>query len=507
MLENIKHLLKHSIIYSISNVALKASGVILLPLYTAFFSVEEYGRLGLLLVTIIVISQSLVLGQSLSLIRYNNTTDDLNKRRTILFTLTLLILSVVIIFVLATNLILPQISRLFGDVELFQPLLEISIYIIAFISLNNLFLSKLRADDKSVLFAFSGIVKIIIMIALNIYLIVYRGFGIEGVLYAQLVGEAIQTIIIIPHILRQIEFKFEYKILVPTLKFGLPLIFSAMAINLLNGSDRYLLNFLANETVLGLYELGYKVAGVVNMFVIMPFGFTLMPLAYKLYKKENDKVYYKKIKTYAAFIFVWSGLALSLFSKEIIMIFAADQSYYQAFKVVPLIVLAYVFYGISMISSLGMHLTGNNKFAAYITIFCASLNIGLNFWLIPKFGMMGAALNTVIAYVFLDIFSNIASNRYYKIHFEYFKLFKLIILGIFTFSISLLISDYELLISVLFKSILILIFPLAIILLKYFDKQELDAISGGFKKWWNPLDWKKNILIELSKTKNNKTID
>jgi O-antigen/teichoic acid export membrane protein len=393
---------------------------------------------------------------------------------------------------------------LFGDIELFQPLLEISIYIIAFITLNNLFLSKLRADDKSVLFTFSGIVKIIVMIAVNIYLIAYRKFGIEGVLYAQLAGEALQTVIIIPYIFKQLKFNFDFKILVPTLNFGFPLIFSAMAINLLNGSDRYLLNFLTNETVLGLYELGYKVAGVVNMFVIMPFGFTLMPLAYKLYKKKNDKFYYKKIKTYAAFIFIWSGLALSLFSKEIIMIFASDKSYYHAFEVVPLIVLAYVFYGISMISSLGMHLTGNNKYAAYITIFCAGLNIGLNFWLIPIFGMMGAALNTVIAYIFLDIFSNIASNRYYKIQYEYFKLIRLITLGILIFIISLVISDYELLIRVLFKSILILIFPIAVIFIKYFDKQELDSISGGLKKWWNPLDWKKNIIVELSKTKNKK---
>jgi hypothetical protein len=51
---------------------------------------------------------------------------------------------------------------------------------------------------------------------------------------------------------------------------------------------------------------------------------------------------------------------------------------------------------------------------------------------------------------------------------------------------------------------LILIFPIAVIFIKYFDKQELDSISGGLKKWWNPLDWKKNIIVELSKTKNKK---
>src|SRR5690606_39015627 len=135
-------------------------------------------------------------------------------------------------------------------------------------------------------------------------------------------------------------------------------IFSAMAINLLNGSDRFILKFLSGETELGLYELGYRVAGIVNMFVVLPFGLTLMPVAYKMFRQPGDREYYKKLKTYVAFILVWSGLSLSVFGKELVELFAAQSSYYQASAVIPFIVLAYVLYGISMISSLGMYLTG-----------------------------------------------------------------------------------------------------------------------------------------------------
>ena len=125
------------------------------------------------------------------------------------------------------------------------------------------------------------------MVVLSIYLIVEKGFGIDGALYSQLAGEALQTLFILPKILRQMKIKFEYSIIWQSLKFGLPLIFSAMAINLLNGSDRFILKFLSGETELGLYELGYRVAGVVNMFVIMPFGLTLMPIAYKIYQAKR----------------------------------------------------------------------------------------------------------------------------------------------------------------------------------------------------------------------------
>jgi len=75
MINNLKNILKHSFVYGISNVAQKASGIILLPLFTHYLSVEEYGRYGLLFVYNRNNSQSLVLGQSSSVIRYNNSSN------------------------------------------------------------------------------------------------------------------------------------------------------------------------------------------------------------------------------------------------------------------------------------------------------------------------------------------------------------------------------------------------------------------------------------------------
>ncbi|MCJ7553783.1 MAG: polysaccharide biosynthesis C-terminal domain-containing protein [Ignavibacteriaceae bacterium] len=496
MLKNIKHLIKHSLIYSISNITLKSSGVILLPIYTHYFTVEEYGRLGLILIIIVLFSQSLILGQGISIIRYNNSSEFSSKKKSILFTLTVLVLITVIVFILISESFLTQISGWFGEVNLYKDFLNIAIYIIAFTTINNLFLSKVRADDNSVLYTLSTVVKVILMVLLSIYLIVERRFGIDGVLYSQLAGEALQTLVVLPKIIQQMKLKFEYSIIAKSLRFGIPLIFSAMAINLLNGSDRFMLKFLSGETELGLYELGYKVAGVVNMFVIMPFGLTLMPLAYKLYKKDGDKEYYKKLKTYVAFVLAWSGLALSLYGKELVELFAQQEAYYPASVVVPLIVLAYVIYGISMISTLGMYLTGNNYYVAYITLFCAGLNIGLNFWLIPLYGIIGAAINTVIAFAALDIFVNIASNKYYKIDYEHFKLIKLFILGILIFWGSVYLNNIQLFLRIFLKLILIVLFPFILILSGYFDRVELNSISGAIKKWRNPMKWKFNLESE-----------
>jgi O-antigen/teichoic acid export membrane protein len=497
MLQKIKQLLKHSFIYSISNISIKASGIILLPIYTAYFSVGQYGKLGLIQITIIIISQSLILGQGLSLIRFNNSSEFSARKHSILFTLSLLIIFIVTVFVIIGNIFLFPLSSLFGDAGSYSVYVKIAIYIIAFITLNNLMLSKLRAEENSILYTSSSILKIILIIGVNIYLIIVKRLGIESVLYAQLFGEVFQLLIILPNVLKQIKTKIEYDIIRPSLKYGIPLIFSTMAINLLNGSDRFILKYLSTYTELGLYELGYKVAGILNMFVILPFGLTLLPLAFKIYKTEGDKEYYTKLKTYVAFFLIWAGLALSLFSEEIVLLFSQDPSYYPAYKVVPLIALAYVIYGVSMISSLGMYLTGKNHFVALITIFCAGLNIALNFWLIPIYGMIAAAANTVISFAILDVFSNLTSRRYYNIPYEHFKIIRLFLFSVLFFVFIGLFNELEFESRLLLKIISIISFPVFVVLLKYFTRNELILINGAIKKWIKPSAWK-----DIFKNKN-----
>lgn len=499
MLDKLKHLAKHSFIYSISNVALKATGIILLPLYTEYFSLEEYGRLGLLLITIPIISQTLVLGQNVSIIRFTNSEEFKGRETSALFTLTLFLLLIAGVFIITCEGFLPSLAALLGNRAEFELYLQLCIYIIALIIMNNLFLNKLRADDRSVLYTLSGIIKLLVMMALTIYLIVVEKMGIEAVLYGQLFGEISNLIIILPYILKNMKVQIEADILKESLRYGMPLIFFAMGLNLLNGSDRYLIKYLADESSLGLYELAYKVAGVHNMFLIMPINLSLLPLAFKLYKKEGDKRYYSKLKTYFSFIMVWAGLGLSVFSKEIVILFAQDASYYPGYEIVPLIVLAYIFYGQSLVSSLGMYLTGNNKYVAVITVFCALLNIGLNFWLIPVLGITGAALNTLIAFIILDVLSQFASNRYYRISYENRKIWTLLITASVLFYISSLITIENQLISIAIKLILIISLPLLLKALKFYEERELSALKGAVKKWKNPVKWVGYIREELMK--------
>ncbi|HQF41961.1 MAG TPA: oligosaccharide flippase family protein, partial [Ignavibacteriaceae bacterium] len=308
MLEKFKYFLKHSIIYSISNVATKASGIILLPIYTSYFTVEEFGRLGLVLAVITILIQVVVLGQNQSILKFNNQIEYVDKKKSILYTLSVFVILAALVFTVIGEFAAPWLAKILGSFEDYYSSLRIAIYIIVVSIINNVFQNKLRADEKSVSFTVISLIKLFVLIVATVYLVTSLELGINGVLYGQLISEIVTLIILVPLMLRLMEFKFEKDILNESLKFGLPLIFSALSMTLLNISDRFLIKFLASEEALGLYELGYRVAGILNMFMIMPLNLTLLPVAYKVYQEPGDKDYYRKIMTYATYFLVWGAL-------------------------------------------------------------------------------------------------------------------------------------------------------------------------------------------------------
>jgi O-antigen/teichoic acid export membrane protein len=494
--QTFKNFLKHSFVYSISNVAVKASGIILLPIYTKYFSVEEFGRLGLILAIIIILTQVVVLGQGQSILKFSTSRNRDWSEKSVLFSLTILVFIACIIFTLISEISLSSLADLLGNPEDYKSSLQISFYIVSVSVINNLFQNKLRADEKSVFYTVLNIIKLVALLFVTIYLVAEKQIGINGVLLGQLASEVVAFLILIPFMIKQMEIKLNINIISASLKFGIPLIFSALSMTLLNISDRFLIKFLANEEALGLYELGYRVAGILNMFFIMPLSLTLLPIAYKIYNQPGDTEYYKKIMTYVTFLLMWGGLFLAVYSKEIISLFTLSDSFIPAYEVVPVILLSYVFLGMSMISSLGMYLVGQTIYVAVITVISAAVNIGLNFLLIPIYGIMGAAINTLLAFIFLYFLSLIISNHYYRIYFENVKLISLLTIGTALFLITYFVQIELLWFNLIFKLLLVIAFPLILYLTSFYEPKEIRLIKGFIKKWRSPADWIDNLRNE-----------
>ncbi len=479
MIDNIKSILKHSSVYSIGNAAQKAIGLITLPLYSMkLASVAEFGIFGIIDITINILVIVFTFGQPNSILMFNNSMEFKNKKRQAFFTVVASVLLINLFLLSALYISRGYIFRSFHIPSQYLVYYKLGLAVVLVRVLTTILMAKLRADERSVFYTVVTLIKITAVLLFIIYFVGVAGLGIKGILYSYILSEVIILLILFPTALKSMGFSFDNSIFKEAVSFGLPLIFSAIGIMLLNLSDRYIIQYLKDSTSVGLYDFGYRIAGALNMFLIMPFNTALLPSAYKVYGQPNDKRYYSKLLTYMTFVGIWAGLALSLFAEEIVKLLALKTDYYPAYAVVPLIVFAYVFSGMRNITSLGMMLKKKTNYIGMLTLFFAVFNIALNFLLIPAYGIMAAAFTTLLSFVLFYLSAQIISNKFYSIPFENVKIIKLLVTGTVLYFVALWTEEVSYLVYLFIRIFVILVFPFALFYLGFYEKIELETLKN-----------------------------
>ena len=490
MLERLKSTVRDTFVYSLSNIAPKIVGVILLPLFTAKLTISEFGNWDLIDNAIQILAGVAILGQASSIIFLNNGIEYKEQKESALFTLSAFVFSVCAILVLITELLISNHSSFFEHSQFKSIYIRLIAYIVLLRVVNDLFLAKVRADEEAGYYSVVSIVKTLLMTCITIYFVAFANLGIEGILYAALAAELFTVLVLLFRIIPKMKFDFNNQIFVTALKFGLPLIFSALGFMLLNQSDRFIIKLLLGAKSVAIYGLGYRVAGVLNMFLILPFSLGLLPLAYKYYGMPDDKRFFTKLMTYSTFFFVWGFILLSLFSKEIVGMFALQGEYHSAYIVIPIILLSYVLSGMRLTASIGMFLTKNTKHVAWITIAAAALNIILNFIFIPKYGIIAAAVNTLISFAIFYFITQFFSNKYLKIPYENSKLLVMVLIGIILSSPIYFLPHLNFVLAFLIKIIITISFPFILFFFRFYEKRELDILLSPVKM----IDFVKGII-------------
>jgi len=480
--DNIKATLKHSAIYGLGNVATKLVGFVLLPLYTAHITVEDYGILSIFEITITILAQVLPVGLPQAYMRFYSLDEYEDKKGSLLYTNFIFLLAISVIFLAASYTLSPVLASLFKYSAQFTTFFKIAFFVVVLQALSKLISNHLRIKERSVLYAISNTSKLIVTLVCNIYFVAIIKIGILGILYSYLIGEIVFSLFLFPLLFKAMTPKFNSIIMKESVKFGFPLIFTTLSGMLLNMGDRYVLKLLVNYQEVGLYNLGYKIAGVLNMLLIQAFQLGMLPIAYKMHGQKGDKRFYSKLQTYFVFILSWAGLTLALFSKELLHLLALNPDYWAAYTVVPVIILGYILSGAKYNASILLYLTKKTKYTAYLTFSGAILNIVLNFILIPRWKMMGAAIATAVAFLYLYVATYWIGRKFYPVKYETKKLVIAIGIAIVFYLIAMQAESFGFLITLSLKAVVIVIYPLLLYLFGFYEKQELERIRSAFKK-------------------------
>lgn len=414
----IKTFFKNSFIYTIGTVLTRGIGIILVPIYTRYLTPSEYGVIDLFVILASIIALTIALEIHQAVARFYQDTDDKDEKREYVSTAFIFTVFVYVIYLCISFIFLDTFT-----IWLLDDIKYRSVFLLASLAIftSGLFYftsSQLRWQIMPQESVIVSIVNVTIVASIAVYLLVIENIKVESIFIGQIMGNTIGMILSILYTKKSYELVFVYEKFKELIQFSYPLVFSGIAIFIALFIDRIAIKYFLGLDELGIYGLAYRFAAITSL-VMIGFQSSLSPLIYKHYKEEETPGNIVKLFEIFWLFVIFITVGAILFSKEIIILMST-RDYYEAASVIPLLVLA-VFFTNMYIFTPGLDIMKKTKTIAMISILGAILNTGLNFLLIPKFGILGAAIATLISAIIIFIIRVKMSQKYYKISFEWLK--------------------------------------------------------------------------------------
>ncbi len=245
---------------------------------------------------------------------------------------------------------------------------------------------------------------------------VSTGHGLAGALAGRLLAGVLGVGAAIIWGRRYFLLQPDWNILRRMAHYGLPLLPANLASYVLFASDRYFLGHFFSLEVVGVYSFGHKVAAIVDILLTRPFALDWAPRRFKI--ATEDCTSQKYARALLAFLFSGAFLGLIVFAvTPAIYGYIAPELYRAGMSVVPVIILAYLIYGLSYPLNVGIMLKDKTYYLPLIGWLAAGGCFLLNLRLIPTYGILGAAWATVFSYGIWTGMITLFSLRLYLIRY------------------------------------------------------------------------------------------
>lgn len=406
MKDKIKDLLRDTVIFTFGSLGSKLILFLMVPLYTNSLTRAEYGTAEL----IFSISQLIIPVFSVviwnGIIRYGLKKE--NKQEDTLL--------VGIVVWICGSCLLALVTPLF---HLYQSVREWRWYLYVYSSmhiLNLVLLNYLKVKDKNKLFAIVGLLQTFSLAICNVFFLVVCNQGVRGYLISYICANSISIVLAFTagNIKKDlVRANINKQLAGIMLRYSAPLIINDVSWWVINSSDKIMVETMVDTAALGVYTAAIKIPSLINTFI------NVFIQAWRLSSikevESKDKVqFYSHVLTYYSFFVVAVAILIILFIKPFMSMYVG-KDFVEAWKYVPLLLLASVF---SAINSYFGSIYGaiEKSFECMITsLMGGAVNIVLNYFLILEFGIWGAVIATVASYIIVTVIRTIRIVGYIHI--------------------------------------------------------------------------------------------
>lgn len=396
MYNEIKKFFYGGLSLTIVNISQKAVNFLLLPIFTYYLSPKDFGYIGIyfLIISFLAMIYNPGIISSATRLFYDQGTNSLESKQII--GSTMLFLIVIPIFVLLISVFIgPAIFKVILKEVVFWPYGFLAMIGAIMTQPIRMWSSYYIMLGKSKDVAKWSFIQMIISVTFSLLFVIYFELGGLGRIYGLLIGNSILFVITSYFTFKITGFNFSSSTLLHLIKTGFPLIFSVFAYVILDVSDRYLITHFLGLNFLGQYDISYTIASI-PLFIIVGFNQVWQPTFFEKMKEGNYELI-SKIFNYFIYGFTFITILVMLFSNEIFNLFI-NPSFITGIKVVPWILIGVFFLGLTNFLNSILMFDKKFKQSGLFSIIAAFINIILNLFLIPYFGIIGAAISTFLAY-------------------------------------------------------------------------------------------------------------
>ena len=443
-----KNLFKQTLIYGLATVFPRLISFILNPLFVYYLpDKSKMGEVSIIFAYLVFFNVVLSYGMETAFFRFYNSED--NKKNVISTSTVSLFWSSIgfLVFTLLFRNSLASWSNI--NVEY----ITYTIWILTLDALAIIPFSKLRAEKKPMKYAAIKIANVTINLLLNVFFLAFlpklvannpngflstiyiENFEIGYIFIANLVASLFTLLVLIPNY-TTIAWKFDVVLWKKMMHYGLPILIAGIAFAINEHFDKILLEWMhVPLSDIGAYAACYKI----GMFMVLfrtAYTLGIEPFFFSHASDENAPQTYATITKY----FVIFGSFICLFVIAFIDLLKVPlvpkAIYWDAIKVVPLIVLANFFLGIYTNLSVWYKLIDKTRIGAYISLIGAAITLILNYLLIPTMSYYGSAIATIAAYGSMMIISYKMGQKQYPIPYDMTKIFSYLGLTILFSAVS-----------------------------------------------------------------------
>ena len=414
--EQIQRLGKHSVIYGLGGLIQRIVAVLLLPLYTRFLSPEDYGAIEVLVALSAVVFALLRAGIQSSFFRFYFQAEDEQGRLTVVRTSFWFTMGAATI-ALAVGLVLagPISTAIFGTSGYANLVRAAFVGLWASMNYDQL-MALFRVEERSVSYSIASLANVLVTVAATVLLVVVLDKGPVGVLIGNFSGTLAVYVVLLGYRRMQLGLEFDTDVFRRMTEWGMPLVPSVVALNLIDFSDRFFLVRISGREELGLYAIGMRISAGL-LFLLAAFRTAWPAFAFSIPEEEAKRTY-GYVLTYVTFFSAWAAVALGLASPWIVRLLTTPD-FYDGARVVPVLVFAFVVFGMYVVVVTSIGRAGRRGSNWMITGAAALFNVGLNLILIPPFGMTGAAVSMVASYFAMFIGITWKAQRVFPVIYQW----------------------------------------------------------------------------------------